>query len=371
MGQAWETQITAIHPIEGKDRIELATVNGYQSIIPKGRYAVGDPVVYISENSLVPVALQQELGLEDKAKGRELYRIKPMKMGGVLSQGIICAPNAWAYSSESFLDDDALDKFLGIEKWEPVLPLHLSGKVARPKGNAPICPMYDIENIKKQRHLRQEYDDRGNVIGDYWYDPFDNQLVTITEKLHGTNFAVHMNVSEETPYIYSKGLGRNGHILLEEAENVYWKAFRMYPEIEEAMLRWCQTEPDRLKSVTVRGEVIGTGIQDLDYGVGFDLVLFAIEGAFADGRVISAPPHEIDELLTVPQVPILYDGPYEYDIAYDLSLGTNVYGETGKHVREGVVVCGRHPHWQMNGMRNAAKFINPDYLVRKGATEFN
>lgn len=38
MSQAWETTITAIHPIEGKDRIVLATVNGYQSIVQKDAY---------------------------------------------------------------------------------------------------------------------------------------------------------------------------------------------------------------------------------------------------------------------------------------------------------------------------------------------
>lgn len=362
--QTWLATITEIYDIPNKDRIKLATVNGYQSIV-SADYKVGDPVVYISEQSILPPDLITFLGLEGRLAGADKNRVKAIKMGGVLSQGIIMR----APTVPDFVDEDGLDKWFGVTKWEPSIPTHLSGKVGRPKGNAPIAPMYDIENIKKQRHLRFEYDNRGEIIGEYWYDPFDGQQVVVTEKLHGTNFAAHMNRGDTDAYIYSKGLGKNGHVLLESDENAYWKAFRMYPEIG-MFLRETLYHMSDVDSVTVRGEIIGEGIQDLTYGYKFDVALFSVEHHIA-GEVKCYHPSLFTRLLDVPHIPELYRGGYDYDMCVSLSVGTNLYGTPGLHVREGVVVAHATQYRQTNGNRYAAKFINPDYLTRKGGTEYN
>lgn len=379
--QTWTATITQIQPIPNKDRIVLATVNGFQAIVPADEYKVGDIVMYISEASIIPQPLQAELGLEGRLAGGSKDRVKTIKMGGVFSQGIICRPGVWQL--QGCPEGDDWDTLLGVTKFEPVIPIHLSGKVGRPKGNAPIAPMYDIENIKKQRHMRYNHDPvTGEPVGDgWWADPFLGETVIITEKLHGTNFAVHVNREStdehsegpwDPPYIYSKGLGKNGHVLLEDANNTYWRAWNKYPEIWQ----WLCEEADQScdPSVTIRGEIIGQGIQDLDYGVDFDLVIFAVE--FHDSWGTRSfhpsqlhPAHPFPE--TVPVIPILWSGTYDYDIAVDLSTGNNLYGQTGKHVREGVVVAHTQLYRQMNGQRYAAKFINPDYLTRKGGTEFN
>ena len=47
--------IQDIRPIEGKDRIELATVENYNSIVQKGEYKAGDKVIYIYYDSILPV----------------------------------------------------------------------------------------------------------------------------------------------------------------------------------------------------------------------------------------------------------------------------------------------------------------------------
>jgi RNA ligase (TIGR02306 family) len=368
--QTWTATITDIQPIPNKDRIVLATVNGYQAIVGADTYKVGDTVVYISEQSIVPEWLQDELGLTGRLSGGNKDRVKTIKMGGVYSQGIICKPGVWQL--EGCPEGDDFDALLGIVKYEPTIPMHLSGKVGRPRGNAPIAPMYDIENIKKQRHLRHEYNPQtGDPIEgtEYWADPFIGQEVIVTEKLHGTNFACHMNLGDTEPYVYSKGLGKQGHVLLDDDVNAYWRALKMYPQIVDEMRS--ELVAVGCDSMTVRGEIIGTGIQDLDYGIGFDLVLFAVEYHY-EGITESFHPETIGwDLYGVPIIPIRYYGIYDYDECVEMSMGSNLYGETGKHVREGVVVAHATQYRQMNGLRYAAKFINPDYLVRKGGSEFN
>ena len=364
--QTWYTTITDIQPIPNKDRIVLATVNGYQSIVGAGTYNVGTPVVYISEGSIVPDALQEELGLTGRLAGSAKNRVKAIRMGGVLSQGIICRPVA-VYDRDDDMSDTDLDALLGITKHEAAIPIHLSGKVGRPNGNAPIVPMWDVENIKKLRHQRWTHDPvSGETIGEpWWADPFEGQRVRVTEKLHGTNFAVHLNVGDDNVYVYSKGLGQKGHILLEDDTNTYWRALKMYPQIVETMRSW-----QHVASVTVRGEIIGKGIQDLDYGIGFDLALFGVEYRWHDGVEGFNDPHIIFDG-TVPTVPVLYEGPYSHRLTELLSEGQNIHGVPGTHVREGVVCMGLNQFRRPDGNRNVAKFINPDYLTRPKGTEYN
>ncbi|UOF82136.1 RNA ligase [Caudoviricetes sp.] len=365
--QTWYTTITDIQPIPNKDRIVLATVNGFQAIVGKDTYQVGDEVVYISEASIVPEALQEELGLVGRLAGSSKDRVKAIKMGGVVSQGIICRPSS-VWGDSNYVVEELLDSELGITKYEPQIPIHLSGKVGRPRGNSPINPMYDIENIKKMRHQRWEHDPvSGETVGDpWWFDPFNDKYVTITEKLHGTNFAVHMNRGDDYVYVYSKGLGKQGHVLLEDENNTYWRALKKYPQIIEIMRAW-----QHVRSITVRGEIIGQGIQDLTYGVDFDLVLFATDYRYDSGYEGTFVAQKMFKDSGVPCVPVLWEGVYDYDKAVELSLGKNLYGTPDLHVREGVVVSCADPYRMPNGQRYAAKFINPDYLTRKGGTEYN
>ena len=76
--------ITNIRPIDGKDMIEQVNINGWNIIVRKAEnYKEGDLCVYFEIDSLLPKRPEFEF-LESKK-----YIIKTMKMGGVLSQGIV------------------------------------------------------------------------------------------------------------------------------------------------------------------------------------------------------------------------------------------------------------------------------------------
>lgn len=78
-------RITNLAPIEGKDRIELAFVGGWQLIVQKGQFEVGDLCVYIEIDSVLPEREEFEF------MRRYNFRVKTIKIGGVISQGI-CFP---------------------------------------------------------------------------------------------------------------------------------------------------------------------------------------------------------------------------------------------------------------------------------------
>lgn len=116
-------QIDSLHPIKGKDRIELAMVGGWQVIVQKGLYVAGDKAIFCEVDSLLPLEHPAFASMSTASSklqfvidGKQYVRIKTMKMAGSLSQGF-CVPLEAAGCGRAVLDWDAT-KHLGILKYE-------------------------------------------------------------------------------------------------------------------------------------------------------------------------------------------------------------------------------------------------------------
>lgn len=85
---AYVVKVTDITPIEGADRVELAHINGWQVMVKKSEYKVGDLAVYFEIDSKLPETEPFEFMAKYK------YRVKTQKFikGSVLSQGLIMTP---------------------------------------------------------------------------------------------------------------------------------------------------------------------------------------------------------------------------------------------------------------------------------------
>lgn len=81
---AYVVIIDEIMPIEGYDRVELARVGGWWCIVQKNQFKVGDPAIYFEVDSKVP-ADRECFAFLAKRK----YKIKTIKMCGVVSQGLL------------------------------------------------------------------------------------------------------------------------------------------------------------------------------------------------------------------------------------------------------------------------------------------
>lgn len=106
-------EIGSIQPIEGYDRVELATVLGWQVIVQKGEYEVGDRTVYVEIDSILPEKEQFEFLRKRK------FRIKTIKMCGVVSQGICFKPELVLENANKYNVGDDVTDIIGITKYEP------------------------------------------------------------------------------------------------------------------------------------------------------------------------------------------------------------------------------------------------------------
>ena len=344
------------HP--NADRLDLARIGGWQVVVGKNQHKAGELVAYIPEQSLVPEKLQQILHVEGKLAGSRKNRVKALRLRGVLSQGLILPLKESALrdpetgETKLFRIGEDAKEFLGITKYEPPIPIQMSGEVY----SSPLkLPRYDVENWKS--------DPEAILPG---------TPVLVTEKLHGTLCLVIFY--EDQIIISSKGLSGKDMALKESDKNLYHQSVKPYLSKFKSALRgrW-----PKAKAVGVIGEIIGRKVQDLHYGLNkpefylFEIVLkheeqgpweyqnFAQIKAFAKETGLNFVPF-LGET-TCP-------GPKEIARAEELADGKSAIS-SAKHIREGVVLRTAVEARDQNGDRSLRKIVSGAYLTRKKGTE--
>lgn len=249
--------IRDIVPIEGADRIELATINNWNVVVAKDvGYKIGDKVVYCEIDSFLPIEPEFEFLRKTSFKkmvNLEGFRLKTIRLRGVYSQGLILplqdALNVikrrnGEVSDEMLREGHDVTDLLGIQKWEATIPANLSGKI---KGNFPSFLRKTDE--ERCQNLTSEYG--GYKTGNHkWY---------LTEKLDGSSATFYLKEGEFG--VCSRNLD-----LLEDPDNTFWKVAREL-DIES-----------KLKSlggnISLQGELIGEGVQKNPYGIKGQTVRF-------------------------------------------------------------------------------------------------
>lgn len=103
-------KIVELNPIPKADAIECAKVLGWEIVVKKGEFKIGDSVVYIEIDSIVPDKPEFEF-LRDRK-----FRVKTIKLRGQISQGI-CFPLNILPQGKYKEGDDVTD-ILKISKYD-------------------------------------------------------------------------------------------------------------------------------------------------------------------------------------------------------------------------------------------------------------
>lgn len=76
-----------LQPIPGADAILVATVLGWQCVVRKGEFNIGDRCIYFEIDSILPVSLWNEHLRKGSDKDKPL-RIRSIRLRSTLSQGL-------------------------------------------------------------------------------------------------------------------------------------------------------------------------------------------------------------------------------------------------------------------------------------------
>lgn len=109
MNLASVQKVIALSPIDGADLIETATVLGWQVVVKKGEYKVGELCSYIQIDTVVPDLPQYEFLRERK------FRVRTIKLRKQISQGLIVPLPVGKWE-----EGDDITDVLGIKKYEKV-----------------------------------------------------------------------------------------------------------------------------------------------------------------------------------------------------------------------------------------------------------
>lgn len=346
------------HP--NADRLEVALIGGYKSIVMKGQFKSGDLAVYIPEQAIVPDELLKEMGLTGKLSGAGKNRVKATKLRGIVSQGLLYPAN------EDWEEGADVAETLGIVKFEPEVPLSLRGKVVAGPYQK-WCFKFDIENLKKRPYLFETA-----------------EKVVMTEKVHGTFMVIGM-LSRTAKFEFgvpsrffvgSKGLFGKGITfdLNATVGNAYLHTVHQYGLIEK-FNQFDLAMGGSEFPLYLFGEVYG--FQDLKYGLGngrlayraFDMARMLPDGTidYVDDDMLEMALEE----MKIERVPVLYKGPYSQEVVDLLTTGKETVTGTQCHMREGIVIKPLKERVHPRYGRVILKSVSSDYLLRKNGTEFN
>jgi RNA ligase (TIGR02306 family) len=162
--------ISNLEPIEGADNILVASVDGWQLVVKKEEFQVGDLCVYFEIDSFIPV-MGAIMHLENKFttyNGEAGLRVKTIRLRGQVSQGIALPLNVfqdvftwgnvanrvtpiWMLHDSTYLEPGVdVTEHLGVKLWERPIPSEMQGVM---RGNFPsFIPKTDqdrVQNIGK------------------------------------------------------------------------------------------------------------------------------------------------------------------------------------------------------------------------------
>jgi len=331
-------RIDEIHPHTNADTLGIVYIGGYQCVIKKDDYKVGDLAVYLQPDSVVPQTEPFKFLWADReypygVVPEKKRRITVRRFRKEWSEGLLLPLIEFGYLVDTeakyayhpslglcIKEGDDVSEILGITHYEEPEPgfstenpkrkptlwqriLKYFGLGPKPYGPKGTFPTFDVESLKNYPRALVE-----------------GEPVLVTEKIHGSN----------ARYLFDGKkfwVGSHKAWRRHDGNNIWSKAAEKYPWIEE----FCREWPGFL----LVGEVTPTQT-GYPYGFETEVQFFAIDLRRPDGSWVSKVClYKLKEIIRF--VPVLYEGPYNMAKMVGLAEGNStVLG--AKNIREGIVV---------------------------------
>lgn len=286
--------ITEILPIDGADRIELARIQGWQSVIRKNEYKVGDKIIFVPIDTVMQPREWNKF-LWDKNDPTKPIRIKTMRMKGVISQGVIF-PSSLVNSQD---ENVSIPDILGITKYEKPISVQLQGVA---KGDFPsyLISKTDEDNLCSNIAVLEELKECESLL--------------ITKKLDGTSVTF---IKKDNEF---KVCSRN--LELKDGDNVYWNISRKYDIVNIIP-----------NNTSIQGEICGPSIQ------GNPMKLKDIELFIFNYKNLNTNEYlELD--LNLPQVPVCWKITKHDNLTLEMLQELANAEKYGDQPAEGIVIRG-------------------------------
>lgn len=369
---AYIVAIDEIKPIPNYDRVEHARVGGWWVIVKKDQFKVGDPAIYIEVDSKVPE--KEPFMFLEKRK----FRVKTLKMCGVISQGLLMHPNDFGWTVEntellaSGMSVIFVTEKLGITYYDPA-DQKRKGKgpdryakmaarrpdifkkkwarwmMRREWGKKLMFKLFGKKKDKRNWPAWVVKTDEERCQNMPWLFPGNDTVWIATEKIDGssTTFTIKRGKrGKNNFYVCSR------NVMFDTPEkadkcfydtNIYLEMANKY-NVEEIMNKMLEVHKE-VDFITIQGETYGESVQKRTYGLeGRDFMAFNLifgyepqPGVYTTER---CNPYEMTKILkdyNIPTVPIVGEVRLPDTCDELLEYAGAVASEIDGGMREGVV----------------------------------
>lgn len=217
--------IKSLKPHSNADRLEIAQVLGWQSVVQKGIHKEGDKVVFIVIDSIVPRQSWSEF-LVDKDKPEKPIRLKMVKLRGEHSAGIVIPLKEFSPQFQTLAVGDDVTELLGVQKYIKELPANLAGENV---GDFPT-------------HLASKTDEDNGLSNLNIVEEVIKLPVVITQKIDGSSVTIIVEKGE-IKEVCSRNLSKK-----DTPNSAFWNAAK-------------KLKFDIPFTGVIQGELAGNGIQ--------------------------------------------------------------------------------------------------------------
>jgi hypothetical protein len=314
---AIKTKIISIDEHTNAENLELVKVLGFQVVVAKSLYEVGQEVLYYEPElaftleTAVSYNIDKYLSPKKDINNEKVLVIKEIKLRGELSEGLILPEQIACFKyqppANSFSKTNSIPELKDFKKYS------------------------SLENLRKAPNLFEL-----------------DSIVTVTEKIHGTNSRVGYYTNELGEVIFCVGSRQLTRELYDELYNLPLRQNKVFHFLQGLIALG-------YKSATLYGEIYGPKIQNYSYG---ESVTHYAAFTLALNNEICSPEtfQALAKMANIPIAPVIYVGPYSYNKIKELSEGPSIIGPKANHKREGIVV--------QQGS-TIAKLVSDTYLLKQ------
>ena len=271
-------KIVSLDPIPDADKIEKATVLGWECVVAKkDQFQVGDLVIYIEVDSIVPDKPEYEFLRSKK------FRVRTIRLRKQISQGLVLPLTT--LPKKNWKEGDDVTEVIGVKKYDP--QGDKERRIAEQKAqltNSRIkkfllqYPWYRRLFVKPKRlwpkFIKKTDEDRIQLFPHICENEKDT-IFQVTEKLDGqsgTYFVIRqpkkkfLGISFGEELVF--GVCSRKLWLKKEDDSSWWTVAKQF-DIENILKSLILPEH---KFIVLQGEIVGTGknggnVQDNKYGL--------------------------------------------------------------------------------------------------------
>lgn len=223
--------IYELNPHPNADRLEVAKVLGWQSVVKKDEFKAGDNIVFVVIDTILPRTDWSEF-LVDQKRPEKPIRLRTVKLRGQYSQGLCLPLSVLPEHMRDWQIGADVGGTLGLKKYEKEIPACLAG-ISKGRFPEHIAPRTDEDN-------GLSYPD---IVAETLRYP-----CIATLKLDGSSCTVIVRDGQIVD-VCSRNLS-----LVEDDKNAFWKSARKIKLAGLPLVPLGET-------LVVQGELMGPGIQ--------------------------------------------------------------------------------------------------------------